>query len=66
VNGLRVLKTNMDLHVFTLTKWYQNDPSVLASQVHNCFYVQDPLEINRQYVLKTAPRDLFNMDDQSQ
>ena len=57
----------MDLHVSTLTKkCYQNDPFVLASQVHQCFYVQDPFDINRHYVLKKVPRDLFNMGDQSQ
>lgn len=46
-------------------KCYQNDPFVLASQVHQCFYVQDPLEENKHYVMKTVPRDLFNMGEQS-
>jgi len=52
--------------VYFNKKCYQNDPFVLASQVHQCFYVQDPFDINRHYVLKTVPRDLFNMGDQSQ
>ncbi|KAJ1390448.1 Transposase-associated domain [Sesbania bispinosa] len=43
---------------------YQDDPFVLASQVHQCFYVQDPLNENRHYVMKTMPRDVFNMSDQ--
>ncbi|KAK7256576.1 hypothetical protein RIF29_30030 [Crotalaria pallida] len=44
-------------------KMFQNDPFVLASQVHQCFYVQDPFEANKHYVMKTVPRDLFNMSD---
>jgi len=47
-------------------KCYQNDTFVLASQVHQCFYVQDPFDTNRHYVLKTVSRDLFNMGNQSQ
>lgn len=46
-------------------KCYKNDPFVLASQVHQCFYVQDPVSANRHYVMKTVPRDLFDMGDQS-
>ena len=38
---------------------------VLASQVHQCFYIEDPLDANRHYALKKVPRDLFNMGDQS-
>jgi len=52
--------------VYFNKKYYQNDPFVLASQVHQCFYVQDPFETNRHYILKTDPRDLFNMGNQSQ
>jgi len=51
-------------HVFISTKkCYQNDPFVLVSQVHQCFYIQDPLKENRHYVMKKVPRDLFNMGD---
>lgn len=46
-------------------KCYQNDPFVLPSQVHQCFYVQDPLNANRHYAMKTVPRDLFSLGDQS-
>jgi hypothetical protein len=46
-------------------KCYRNDPFVLASQVHQCFYVRDPSNENKHYVMKTVPRDLFNMGDQS-
>jgi len=51
--------------VYFNRKRYQNDPFVLASQVHQCFYIQDPFQENRKYVVKTTPRDLFNMGDQS-
>ncbi|KAF7835308.1 hypothetical protein G2W53_010167 [Senna tora] len=44
---------------------YQEDPFVLATQVHQCFYVRGHLEENRYYVMKRVPRDLFNMGDQS-
>lgn len=53
------------IYVYFNKKVYQNDPFVLASQVHQCFYIQDPLEPNRHYVLKKVPRDLFNMGDQT-
>lgn len=42
-----------------------DDPFVLASQVHQCFYIQDPSNENRNYVVKTVPRDLFDMNEQS-
>lgn len=45
---------------------YIEDPFVLASQVHQCFYIQDPFNANRNYVMKTIPRDLFNMQEQSE
>ena len=45
-------------------KCYQDEPFVLASQVHQCFYVQDPFDENKQYVMKSIPRDLFIIDDQ--
>jgi len=38
---------------------------VIASQVQQCFNVQDPLNVNRHYALKTDPRDLFKMGIQS-
>jgi len=51
--------------VYFNKKVYESDPFVLASQVQQCFYIQDPLHINRRYVMKKVPRDLFNMGDQS-
>ncbi|XP_058746397.1 uncharacterized protein LOC131619303 [Vicia villosa] len=51
--------------VYFNKKCYQNDPFVLPSQVHQCFYIQDPLNTSRQYVMKTDPRDLYSMGDLS-
>ena len=45
-------------------KCYQEEPFILASQAHQCFYVQDPFEQYKHYVMKTVPRDLFNISDQ--
>lgn len=44
------------------------DPFVLASQVRQCFYIQDPFNANRNYVMKTVPRDFFffNLQEQSE
>ena len=46
-------------------KCYQEEPFVLASQAHQCFYVQDPFDQNKHYVMKTIPRDLFSISDQA-
>ncbi|KAI5435912.1 hypothetical protein KIW84_022366 [Lathyrus oleraceus] len=51
--------------VYFNKKSYQNDSFVLPSQVHQSFYVQDPLDASRQYVMKTDPRDLYSMGDLS-
>ena len=40
------------------------EPFMLASQVHQCFYVKDPYDQDRHYVMKTVPTDLFNMSDE--
>ncbi|XP_057747099.1 uncharacterized protein LOC130966327 [Arachis stenosperma] len=45
-------------------KCYQEEPFVLACQVHQCFYVQDAFDKNKHYVMKTVPRDLFSISDQ--
>jgi hypothetical protein len=42
---------------------YKDDPFVLASQVRQCFYIQDPFDENRNYVTETIPRDFFNMKE---
>ncbi|KAK2416592.1 hypothetical protein QL285_038977 [Trifolium repens] len=47
-------------------KCYQDDAFVIASQVQQCFYIQDPFNANRHYVNRTDPRDLFNMGNQSE
>ncbi|CAK8575392.1 unnamed protein product [Lathyrus sativus] len=30
-----------------------------------CFYIQDPFDANKHYVMKSIPRDFFNMNEQS-
>lgn len=40
----------------------QNEPFVLASQAQQVFYVEDPTEKGWKVVVKTKPRDLFEMD----
>ncbi|KAG5584273.1 hypothetical protein H5410_044707 [Solanum commersonii] len=42
----------------------REEPFVPASQVHQCFYAQDPYDQDRHYVMKTVPRDLFNLSDE--
>ena len=51
-------------YVYFNKKCYQDEPFVLASQVHQCFYVQDPFDENKQYVMKSIPREFFIIDDQ--
>ncbi|WMV37972.1 hypothetical protein MTR67_031357 [Solanum verrucosum] len=51
-------------YVYFNKRCSQEEPFVLASQVHQCFYVQDPYDQHRHYVMKTVPRDLFNMSDE--
>ncbi|KAH0729589.1 hypothetical protein KY290_000721 [Solanum tuberosum] len=51
-------------YVYFNRRCSQEEPFVLASQVHQCFYVQDPYDQDRHYVMKTVPRDLFNMSDE--
>ncbi|KAK6782340.1 hypothetical protein RDI58_020136 [Solanum bulbocastanum] len=51
-------------YVYFNKRCSQEEPFVLASQVHQCFYVQDPYDQNRHYVMKTVSRDLFNMSDE--
>lgn len=42
---------------------YKDDPFVLASQVHQVFYVQDPEESDIHYVMKRVPRDFFDFEE---
>ncbi|XP_042460417.1 uncharacterized protein LOC122043920 [Zingiber officinale] len=39
-----------------------NDPYVMPSQVHQVFYVPDPLVDDLQYVMNRVPRDLYEGD----
>lgn len=41
-----------------------DDPFVLASQAEQVFYVKDIVDEKWQVVIKTSPRDLFNMPQQ--
>ncbi|KAK4725642.1 hypothetical protein R3W88_030559 [Solanum pinnatisectum] len=51
-------------YVYFNKRCSQEEPFVLGSQVHQCFYVQDPYDQDRHYVMKIVPRDLFNMGDE--
>ncbi|XP_016206569.1 uncharacterized protein LOC107646941 [Arachis ipaensis] len=50
-------------YVYFSKKCYQEEPFVLASQVNQCFYVQDPYVSDKYYVMKRIPRDLFRISD---
>ncbi|KAF7843835.1 uncharacterized protein G2W53_000740 [Senna tora] len=39
---------------------YQDDPFVLASQVHQCFYVQDPFNESKHYAMSKVSKDLLD------
>ncbi|XP_060211782.1 uncharacterized protein LOC132639346 [Lycium barbarum] len=51
-------------YVYFNKRCYQEEPFVQASQAHQCFYVQDPYDQDKHYVMKTVPRDLFSISDQ--
>ena len=53
-------------YVYINKRFSKEEPFVLASQVHQCFYVQDPYDQDKHYVIKTVPRNLFNMGDEVQ
>ena len=40
---------------------YSDDPFVLASQVHQVFYVEDSIKEGLHYVMKKVPTDLYNL-----
>uniref|UniRef100_A0A803N719 Transposase-associated domain-containing protein n=1 Tax=Chenopodium quinoa TaxID=63459 RepID=A0A803N719_CHEQI len=74
VQGIEIPSTEMlpikvDIDEFGLTyvpfkkKCSKDDPFVLASQVHQVYYSQDPLEEDIQYVMKRVPRDLFDFEE---
>ncbi|CAI8590659.1 unnamed protein product [Vicia faba] len=49
--------------VYFNKKCYKNDPFVLASQVQQCFFIEDPLNKNKHYVLNALPRESFDMGE---
>ena len=42
---------------------YSDDPFVLASQVHQVFYIEDSVKESLHYVMKKVPRDLYNLQE---
>ncbi|TMW96870.1 hypothetical protein EJD97_006638, partial [Solanum chilense] len=61
----KVEKDNYGLtYVYFNKRCSQEEPFVLASQVHQCFYEQDPYDQDTHYVVKTVMRDLFKMTDE--
>ncbi|KAL4357082.1 hypothetical protein AHAS_Ahas09G0151100 [Arachis hypogaea] len=49
--------------VYFNKKCYQEKPFVLAYQVNQYFYEQDPYVSDKYYVIKIIPRDLFRISD---
>lgn len=49
--------------VYFNKKCYKNDPFVLASQVQQCFYIEDPFNKNKHYVLTALPRESFDIGE---
>lgn len=41
-----------------------DDPFVLASQVHQVFFIQDPVEHDIHYVMKRIPREFYDFEDE--
>ncbi|KAI5405776.1 hypothetical protein KIW84_052517 [Lathyrus oleraceus] len=65
INGYRFHTKYGMTCVYFNKRCYVDDPFVLASQVHQCFYIQDPSDANKHYVMKSILRDFFNMNEQS-
>ena len=51
--------------VYFNKKCSTNDPFVLASQVHQVFYVEDPVEKNVYYARKKVPVDLYDLEEEN-
>ncbi|WMV58746.1 hypothetical protein MTR67_052131 [Solanum verrucosum] len=45
-----------DTYVYFNKRCSQEEPFVLGSQLHQCFYVKDPYDQDRHYVMKNIPR----------
>lgn len=39
-----------------------DDPFVLASQVHQCFYIEDPIEEGLHYAVQKLPKEFFDIE----
>ncbi|KAH0642276.1 hypothetical protein KY290_033875 [Solanum tuberosum] len=51
--------------VYFNKKYSTDDPFVLASQVHQVFYVEDPIEKNVYYARNKVPVDLYDLEEES-
>ena len=49
--------------VKTSTSKFKEKPFIFVEQAQQCFYIKDPVEVIRSFVLKIPPRELFDMDD---
>lgn len=61
-NGIKVNEYGFTL-VNTNRFISSNGPYVLASQVRQEFYVEDPLEKDWHAIIKTVSRDLYNVPE---
>lgn len=55
--GLISVKTSMPKH--------GDEPFILAEQAQQCFYIRDPIEVSRSFVLKRPSREIYDMDDEN-
>jgi len=53
-------------YVYFNKRCSQEEPFILASQAHQCFYVKVPYDDDKHYVMKTVPRDLISMSDEAE
>jgi hypothetical protein len=61
-----VKKDEFDLPIVNFGRSiYRNDPYVLASQVQQIFYVQDPFDCDWHSVVKGVSRDLLTTEDET-
>ncbi|XP_077249106.1 uncharacterized protein LOC143888537 [Tasmannia lanceolata] len=59
-----VKKDPLGFTLINLKHCRKDDPFVMASQVHQIFYVQDPTNIDWYVVKKTTPRDFFDTEEE--
>lgn len=54
-------KDNYGLTIVNFNKLCQkSDPYVMASQVHQVFYIKDPIDQRLHYVIKNLPKELYD------